>query len=66
VRRRAARCDRDSGSRAGDSHADDLGSSGGHFIDLQLVGAIEGDIVELSVNANGAKKLERGQSDKQL
>jgi hypothetical protein len=45
---------------------DGLGSSGGHFIDLQLVGAIAGDIVKLSVNADTAKKLEQGQSDKQL
>ena len=29
-----------------------------HFIDLQLVGAVEGEIVKLSVNADSIPKLE--------
>jgi hypothetical protein len=29
-----------------------------HFIDLQLVGAVEGDIVKLSVNADAIPKQE--------
>ena len=33
-----------------------------HFIDLQLVGAVEGDIVKLSVNADQIPKLETEQS----
>jgi hypothetical protein len=37
-----------------------------HFIDLQLVGSVEGDIVKLSVNADAVPKLEQGQSAKQL
>jgi hypothetical protein len=33
---------------------------------MQLVGAVEGDIVKLSVNADAVPKLEQGQSDKQV
>ena len=37
-----------------------------HFIDVELVGAVEGDIVKLSVNADAVPKLEQGQSTKQV
>jgi hypothetical protein len=37
-----------------------------HFIDMQLVGAVEGNIVKLSVNADAVPKLKQGQSDKQV
>jgi hypothetical protein len=37
-----------------------------HFIDLQLVGSVEGDIVKLSVNADAVPKFEKGQSNKQV
>jgi hypothetical protein len=33
-----------------------------HFIDLQLVGAVEGNIVKLSVNADAVPNLEQEQS----
>jgi hypothetical protein len=33
-----------------------------HFIELQLVGAVEGDIVKLSVNADALPKFEQEQS----
>ena len=37
-----------------------------HFIDLQLVGAVEGDIVKLSVNADQIPKLETEQSGQKV
>jgi hypothetical protein len=37
-----------------------------HFIDLQLVGAVEGDIVKLSVNADALPKFEQEQSGKKI
>ena len=37
-----------------------------HYIDLDLVGAVEGDTVKLSVNADAVPKLEKTQSSKQI
>jgi hypothetical protein len=37
-----------------------------HFIDRQLVGAVEGDIVKLSVNADALPKFEQKQSGKKV
>ena len=37
-----------------------------HYIDLQLVGAVEGDIVKLSVNADEALKRETEQSGRRV
>jgi hypothetical protein len=37
-----------------------------HFIDIQLVGAVEGDIVKLSVDADAVPKFEQEQSGKQI
>ena len=37
-----------------------------HFIDLQLVGAVEGDIVKLSVNADAIPKYETEQSGQKV
>ena len=31
-----------------------------HYIDRKLVGAVEGDIVKLSINANSVPKMEEG------
>lgn len=31
-----------------------------HYIDKQLIGAVEGDIVKLSVNADAVPKMESG------
>jgi len=37
-----------------------------HYIDLQLVGAVEGDIVKLSVNADAIPKYETEQSGQKV
>ena len=37
-----------------------------HFIDLQLVGAVEGNIVKLSINADAALKFEQERSGQKV